>query len=290
VERGRESFRPSASIVIRFRQSASLAAARVNDFACFLVGLCALWFTERAPVNVDRVNASTQKVNESEKFSDRLKRWRVRLDLNQPKAAKLLGIGRTYYSEIENGREPGKFLRQKFDLIEHESVGFVNNALEEKSSIVREEARISRGIRSAPGIYDAERELKVRRLPLIGWAQAGQAVDFEDVVDWDQVVTVEIDDPKAIAIRIRGDSMAPRFVEGDIAILAVSDPPRNEDLVIARLRDEGVVFKKLQIVDAAAGQYRLISFNDKYASMDRTADQFAFIYPVDSVIQKLRRK
>jgi phage repressor protein C with HTH and peptisase S24 domain len=223
-------------------------------------------------------------------FEERLKRWRERVDIKQDQAAQVLKIGRTYYSRLESGKKkPGRFLEEKFELIEQEPASMIREELTESAARVREEAKVNHGLRSKPVTYDAERQLKVRRVPLIGWAQAGQAIDFDAVVDWEHVVTVEIDDPKAVAIRIRGDSMAPRYMEGDIAILAVSELPRSEDLVIARLHNEGVVFKKLQIVDAERGAYRLISFNDKYASMDRTADQFAFIYPVDSVIQKLRR-
>lgn len=223
-------------------------------------------------------------------FEDRLKAWRERVDITQAQASKVLKIGRTYYSRLESGKKkPGRFLEEKFELIELEPAAMIREELNETAARVREEATANHGLRSKPVTYDNERQLKVRRVPLIGWAQAGNAVDFDAVVDWENVVTIEIDDPKAVAIRIRGDSMAPRYLEGDIAVLACSDAPQNEDLVIARLHNEGVVFKKLQIVDAARGVFRLISFNDKYASMDRTADQFAFLYPVDSVIQKLRR-
>ena|SRR5438876_833735 len=117
----------------------------------------------------------------------------------------------------------------------------------------------------------------------------GAAVDFEAVVDWDNFVSAEIDDPKAIAVRIRGDSMAPRYIAGDIAVLACSNPPKSDDLVIAKLRDEGIVFKKLQIVDPQKHLFRFISFNEQYAPLDRTAEQIVWIYLVDSVIQKLRR-
>jgi phage repressor protein C with HTH and peptisase S24 domain len=67
-----------------------------------------------------------------------------------------------------------------------------------------------------------------------------------------------------IAVRIRGDSTAPRYVAGDITILAVSDPPKSDDLVIVKLRDEGIVFKKLQIVDPHEHLFRFISFNEQY--------------------------
>ena len=58
---------------------------------------------------------------------------------------------------------------------------------------------------------------------------------------------------------------------------------------LAKLKDEGIVFKKLQIVDPKKHLFRFISFNEQYAPMDRTAAQIIWIYPVDSVIQKLRR-
>jgi hypothetical protein len=37
------------------------------------------------------------------------------------KAAKVLGIGRTYLSELENAREPGKHLAAKFEAVERAS-------------------------------------------------------------------------------------------------------------------------------------------------------------------------
>lgn len=223
-------------------------------------------------------------------FPERLKAWRKRAGLTQEQARLALNIGRTYYSRIESGsRTPGKFLQEKFEILEAEPVHYVREIADEHRSMKRDQARSNHGARSKPSIYEG-RHNYVRRVPLLGWAQAGAAVDFDTVVDWDNFVSAEIDDPKAVAVRIRGDSMAPRYIEGDIAVLACSDPAQSEDLVIAKLRDEGIVFKKLQIVDAVRGAYRLISFNDKYAPMDRTADQFVWIFPVDSVIQKLRRR
>ncbi len=135
--------------------------------------------------------------------------------------------------------------------------------------------------------YDEKRENRVRHIPLLGWAQAGHVIDFEEVRDWENFVTTEIDDPKAIAVCIRGDSMSPRFNEGDIAVLSCSSKPVNEKFVIARLKDEGVVFKKFQIVDPDKRLFRLISLNPLYAPIERREEQFLWIYPVRQVIQQL---
>jgi phage repressor protein C with HTH and peptisase S24 domain len=244
-------------------------------------------FTNVHLVNVDKVDTSTEKVNESENFSERLKRWRAKHKFTQPDAAKALDIGRSYYSELENGREPGRFLKSKFELIEHEPVHIVNEHLSEKAARVREEALAAHGLRSQPIVRD-DRRLLVRKIPLIGWAQAGAAVNFEDVVEWEDAVSVEINDPRAIAVRVRGDSMSPEIVEGDIVVLACSDRVEDENTVCARLRDEGVVLKRLKIVDPVGRLFRLISVNPAYRPMDRREEQFLWIYPVDQVIKKVR--
>jgi len=129
----------------------------------------------------------------------------------------------------------------------------------------------------------------IRKIPVVGWAQAGEAVDFEDIVEWDDMLTIEISDPKAIAVRVRGDSMSPRIEEGDIVVLACSSRPHSGDTVVARLKDEGVVIKRFQIIDPKQQLYRLISLNEIYAPLERTEDQFVWLYPVDQLIKKMRR-
>jgi phage repressor protein C with HTH and peptisase S24 domain len=223
-------------------------------------------------------------------FPERVTRWRKRIGITQAEAAAILRVTTGYYNKLENGKKfPSKFLLEKFELLENEPMHSVRDLADESITRVREERGIAGGARSRPSIYNEKGRTFVRRIPLLGWAQAGEAVDFDTVVDWENVVSVEINDPKAIAVRIRGDSMAPRYVAGDIAVLAVSDPPRNDDLVIAKLKDEGIVFKKYQVVDPKKKIFRFISFNEQYAPIERTADQLVWIYPVDSIIQKLRR-
>ena|ERR1017187_3954397 len=226
-------------------------------------------------------------MNENESFSDRLKRWRVtKMDWTQPQAAKCIGIGRSYYSELENGREPGEYLRLRFEALESKSVDYINNLIAEKDGRVREEAEENDGAPSRPSIIEESRIMRVRKVPLIGWAQAGAAVDFEDVTDWDNVISVETNDPRAIAVRVRGDSMVPEINEGDIIVLSRSDRPEDENLICARLRDEGVVLKRLKVVDPQKRLFRLISANPAYAPFDRTEDQFLWIHKVVWVMQK----
>jgi phage repressor protein C with HTH and peptisase S24 domain len=231
-------------------------------------------------------------VNENEiNFADRVKAWRARHSLVQTAAAHILGIGRTYFSEIENGRAPGDFLRRKFEQVEHASLDHIRRLVGSVDIYQRapDTARINEEPQP-PGAAGAN-SLLLRRVPLVGWAQAMDAVtliDFADVVDWEEFAPTDLRDPKAIAVRIRGDSMEPLYKEGDIAILACSAEPVSGNLIVGRLKLEGAVFKMFQVLRVTPKPcYRLESFNPHYAAIERGADDFLWIYPVHSVIKKL---
>lgn len=239
-------------------------------------------------------------MNKSENFSDRLKGWRVRVDFRQDEAAELLGIGRSYYNQLEkDARKPGDFLVQKFEMIEHESPAAARVRLGETVNRFKRSPDGSDGsdgnghvtsLRETPARYAGS---ILRRVPLVGWAQAMDAinlVDFSDVVHWDEFEPTDCRDPKAIAVVIRGDSMQPEYSDGDIAILACSSEPMTGDLVVGRLKKEGAVFKLFQIIDMERGLYRLSSFNPHYAPIDRAASDFLWIYPVYSVTKKLMKR
>lgn len=225
--------------------------------------------------------------SEQIEFSDRLKTWRDRVGLRQPEAAKLLKIGRTYYSRLESGKKkPGRFLEEKFELIEREPISML------REELARQAAPGSNNrVTEEPRPYGTRPANQLRAVRVVGWAQAMDAVsliDFGDVVHWENFVPSDIRDPKAIAVIIRGDSMEPTYKEGDIAILACSCEPRSGNLIVGRLKREGAVFKLFQILKVGPPAcYRLESFNQHYAPIERTADDFLWIYPVHSVLKKL---
>ncbi len=124
-------------------------------------------------------------------------------------------------------------------------------------------------------------DISVRYVPLISWSQAGMLTDFTDeVYDYEGHLAVDIKDPKAIAVRIRGDSMEPRFHEGDVAILSPSTIAQTGDLVIARIRDQGVVFKRFQ---RAGRALQFISLNPRYPMIEAQEEEIVWVYPVKSV-------
>lgn len=118
--------------------------------------------------------------------------------------------------------------------------------------------------------------LKPRKIPLITIAQAGELTSWEDIDDFEGIDSFATD-PRALAVRIRGDSMAPDYKEGTIAILYPSIPPRSDNLVVARLTDGSVLFKRLHI---AGDKYHFLSINPAYAPIIVTKDQIERMFPV----------
>lgn len=201
---------------------------------------------------------------DNDNFAERLRFWRVSQNFTQSEAAKQLDIDRTYLSQIERGRKPGSALRAKF-------------ALAEKASSVGPLGGIA-------GSYGT------RKVPILSWAQAGLAHDYEQIPsDWDEAISTDVLDEYAFGVRLRGDSMEPKFSEGDIAILLPGTAATNGEIVVANLKDQGVLCKIMH-VQLDKNLVKLSSYNPAYPPMEYHRDEFHWIFPVASVIKQLRRK
>ena len=89
-----------------------------------------------------------------------------------------------------------------------------------------------------------------RRVPLIGFAQAGGDGFFDDGGypvggGWDEVTLPEIGDPNTYALEISGDSMEPVFRDGDMVIVSPAAPIRRGDRVVLRTNRGEVMAKQL---------------------------------------------
>jgi SOS-response transcriptional repressor LexA len=195
-------------------------------------------------------------------FSKRLRFWRVSQNLTQAEAAGQLEIDRSYLSQVERGRPPGKALRSRFLLIEKSS-----------SVRIRGSATVGFGLRN---------------LPVLSWAQAGQATDLGQVLrEWDDLVPSDVSDERAFGVRLRGDSMEPKFSDGDIAIMLPGAAPTNGEVVMANVRNQGVVCKIMH-VQLDKNLVKFSSYNPAYPPTEYHRNEFHWIYPVATIIRQLR--
>lgn len=99
---------------------------------------------------------------------------------------------------------------------------------------------------------------KFRQIPVLGKVAAGKPLTAqEDVIG--EIYT----DKDVFALRIKGDSMSPRIMDGDTVLVRRQDFAEDGDLIIALIDDEATckVFKKSHNVIS------LLPFNQIYAPL-----------------------
>lgn len=103
-----------------------------------------------------------------------------------------------------------------------------------------------------------------RRIPLIGFAQAGGEGYFGDGGypvggGWDEISVPEVGDQNAYALEISGESMEPVFRDGDIVIVSPGTAIRRGDRVVVRTAKGEVMAKQLK--RQSARRIDLLSLN-----------------------------
>jgi phage repressor protein C with HTH and peptisase S24 domain len=112
-----------------------------------------------------------------------------------------------------------------------------------------------------------------RRIPVIGYAQAGAEGYFDDAgyptgTGWDEVEFPQVADPHAYALEISGDSMVPVYRDGDVIVVAPGASVRRGDRVVVKTTGGEVMAK--QLVRQSARKIELVSVNREHP--DRTLD------------------
>jgi SOS-response transcriptional repressor LexA len=213
-------------------------------------------------------------------ISQRVRDIRRELGLSQDDFAKLIKYTRTHVSLVVRGKsEPSPRFVSAIEILEAERRA-KKGATEMKESALKYTPEMNANL--AEG---------VRMIPLISWAQAGIAASFEEIPEhWQEKIPVPVKDKEAFAIRLRGDSMEPKFSEGDVVTVLPGTAARNGDLVVANIKEEGFAFKVLNLVGGDPRLVKLTSYNSSvYAPMEYPREKFHWIYPVHSVTKTFRR-
>ena len=123
----------------------------------------------------------------------------------------------------------------------------------------------------------------VRRVPLIGLAQAGGEGYFDDGGypvggGWGEVSLPEIADPNAYALEISGDSMEPVFRDGDLVIVSPAAPIRRGDRVVVRTTGGEVMAK--QLARRSARRVELKSLNPEHPDYSFDLNEVLWIHRI----------
>jgi SOS-response transcriptional repressor LexA len=197
--------------------------------------------------------------------SNSLLTLRGKLGLTQDELASKLDISRQHLSKLENSPAP----------------------LSPKLS--RRVTELYQGL----GLPLAGSAYGIRAVPVRSWAQAGAGtgLDSEELpLDWQKRVATDCPDEQAFAVEIQGDSMEPKYSPGDIAVLMPSQQPRNGSLVVARLQNEGVVFKIFTAREQTPQRTCCFtSYNPVFQPIEVRESSVMWNFPVYQVVRQVWR-
>lgn len=139
-------------------------------------------------------------------------------------------------------------------------------------------------VREDPAQY-GRKVLPERLIPVLGWAHAGAAENYEEIPeDWQDRIPATIRDLKAFAVRLEGDSMEPKFCAGDVLILKPSGEVYNGCLAVLKLKDDGFVFRR---VERRAEFVRLIPLNPQWPTEEMPNEHVTWIFPVWGMFRQI---
>jgi len=230
-----------------------------------------------------------------------IRKRREELNLTLDEVSNRIGFSKPYLSTIETGKvknppsdelltklekilefEPGLLLhiahiermpsdiRQQYESTEAENLKwrkFIRNLIDKKTNPSELAALVSEG---ALDVEQVKSPLAAGRLvPVINKVAAGYPTDFDDLdypagIADDYVRCPDLHDPNAFAVRVVGDSMEPKYREGDIVIFSpAAEVHSGDDCFVRFTMPHETTFKR--VFFDPDNKVRLQPRNEKYS-------------------------
>lgn len=190
--------------------------------------------------------------------------------LTQTSLARELGIDPSYISKILKGERSNikPWVLERLEVIER-----VGPSMTESQTV----GAADRGKSNV-------RTTVCRQIPVISWAHAGESATYEELPkSWQETVPSTCSDQHAFGLVVEGDSMEPKYPAGTVLVVMPSIHPRNGCLVVAKFKNDGVVFRRFHA--ASEGVVQLTAYNSIYPPYKGPALDFHWIYPVHSTVK-----
>lgn len=177
-------------------------------------------------------------------FKDKLAELRKARGLTQQELAKYTGLNRTRISNYELGIREPNFETQEL------LADFFNVRLD----------------------YLMDRENNSNNIiPVLGRIVAGIPLEaVEEIIDYEEIPQSMAKNGEYFALQIKGNSMKPKFSEGDVVIVRKQEDVDNGDIAIVLVNGNEATVKKIKKFD---GGINLIPTNSEYEVITYTADE-----------------
>ena len=204
-------------------------------------------------------------------FSERFAKALTAAEMRPSKLAEKAGVSKGYVSGLLAGvkNKPSIDTCKKFSEVLGCSLPWLFDGDEDASSV-------------------PQNPCNTRQVPVVGWAHAGEAASYDEIPkDWQDTVPTECRDTKAFAVRLEGDSMEPRYLEGDLLIVQPSEECYSGCLAVLKMTNDGILFRR---IEKRGQDFRLVPLNPQYGVEEISGECITWIYPVWGVWRQVWRK
>lgn len=159
---------------------------------------------------------------------NRVKELRKQKHITQEELGKVLDIQKAAISKYENGRaEPSTEVLKKMSSFFGVSIDYLLG-----NSIAKEaNQKVSRGI----------------RIPVLGRVVAGIPIEtVEEILDYEEITPELAATGEFFALKIRGHSMEPRMMEGDVVIVRKQEDVESGDVAIVLVNGNEATVKRVK--------------------------------------------
>lgn len=181
-----------------------------------------------------------------------LKELRAEKGYSQTKMANMLGISQPAYANYERGARQADY-----------------DTLSKLAEIFNVSIDYLLGRSKIQNLNDAlniPAEKTVIKVPVLGYVAAGIPISaIEDILDYEELNADEFNPSyEYFALKIKGDSMAPKIQNGDVVIIRQQPDVENGEVAVVCINGEEATCKKIKKHDDGVS---LVSYNPEYEPM-----------------------
>ena len=172
-------------------------------------------------------------------FSNNLRYYMSKNNLNRNDVCNYLGFKYTTFSDWYNGIK-----YPRIDSIEILADYFGIN----KSDLIEE--------------HKPFQKAKSVKIPVLGYVRAGVPIDaVEEILDYEEITEEMARSGSYFCLKIKGDSMEPKFSEGDVVVIRQQETVENGDIAVILINGDDATIKKFYKSDAGV---QLVATNPTY--------------------------
>jgi len=194
------------------------------------------------------INRGVDMKNEDFSIGKNLKKIRENKGLSMEKLSKIIDVSHTTIYRIEAGvHKPKADILKKLAQALGVSTDYILGLRTDKE--IKEDEDIKPG--------DIRKNLKM--IPVVGEISAGNGIDpIEDIID---MISIPEEKQVDFALFVKGDSMTPKFQEGDLALVIKTPVLENGEIGVIAINGYKAVLKKFYQYESLI---QLISLNPEY--------------------------